>query len=332
MNLSITNLCNRRCDYCFQKTWYLSNKTHTNETTKEMSEEEFSFICDWMGKENEMLKLMGGEPLLHSNILRLIDIAKKHGKKITFISNISVDSALLQKVIRKENVVHFLINTDYPESQRELFLTNIKMIADTPRIDFGISSTLLPSKEDLDKSAERMQEVIEAILEYRPPFAFNIRLSPYCPMPNETFIPFDYSTHLAEYFNKIWNYGIIDTHFDCSVSLEEINQQAGEVYEKAGIKINRDNCGLRSEPKCPLDIMIDGSVIWCSSCNYIKIDNYNDYKNLKELEYKMQELWNDEFKNSKIKNPENNCGFCLAKEIAKKNEQIQIKMFKKRSN
>lgn len=294
-----------------------------------MTEEEFRSVCEWMGKDYEMLKLMGGEPLLHSNILKLIDIADEYGKKITFISNISVDTELIRKVISKNNVVHFLINTDFPENQRELFLTNIKVIADTPRINFGLSSTLLPSEEELEKSAERMFDVIEAILEYRPPFAFNIRLSPYCPMPNETFVPFDYSTHLAKYFNKIWNFGIIDTHFDCAVSFEEINRQAGEVYERAGIKINRENCGLREEPICPLDIMIDGSAIWCSSCNYIKVANYKDYKSPKELSEKMQELWNAEFKKSKIKNPEKNCGFCLAKEIAKKNE-IQIKMFKKR--
>ena len=52
MNLSITNECNRRCEYCFQKSWYLANK---KEDIKEMSLEDISRIIDMLGDEKTAL-------------------------------------------------------------------------------------------------------------------------------------------------------------------------------------------------------------------------------------------------------------------------------------
>ena len=52
MNVSITNACNRRCEYCFQRDWYLSKKANstTDESVIEMTTEEFAHLCDWAGR------------------------------------------------------------------------------------------------------------------------------------------------------------------------------------------------------------------------------------------------------------------------------------------
>ena len=85
VNLSITNACNRRCAYCFQKDWYLSKKTNafTDESVREMPLEEFEKLCTWVGKRNKTLKLLGGEPLLYSKLPELLDIAEKAKRRLS---------------------------------------------------------------------------------------------------------------------------------------------------------------------------------------------------------------------------------------------------------
>lgn len=324
MNISITNLCNRRCDYCFQKTWYLSNKTKITDDVHEMSLLEFKNLIEW-GNSVKFIKLMGGEPLMHSNINGILDIAGENGRDIVIISNISVDEDILNSVINNKyfnNVKSILVNTDYPKSQKEIFIKNLISLCKT-QVDISLSSTLLPNRIDLIKSADRLKQLIYIYSKYRDIRTLNIRLSPYCPLPGSKFIAYDYSSDLAEFFNIIWSYGPVNIHFDCTVLDSEINKQATEAYTKAGINIKKLACngcdGL------PFDVLVDGSIIWCSSCNYIKLDNYKNYKNFEEAKIALIEKWKlycDTVKDSY----DPNSSFCIAKEICK--NEIPIKMFK----
>lgn len=323
MNISITNLCNRRCDYCFQKTWYLSKKTHVEDSTKEMSVEDFSNLLTWSNVLH--IKLMGGEPLLHSKIKQLIAITYNQGKDVTLISNISVDHTIIQDLLSDKTsdcIKNFLINSDYPQSQRDIFEQNFEYIVSKTNIAVSISSTLLQNAEEITASAKRIKRLIKIYTQYRPIETLCVRLSPYCPMPGELYKEHDYSTELAEYFNILWSCGPIDIHFDCTVLDSEINPQATEVYRKAGIAIKKNRC----DGSCgmPLDFLIDGSVIWCSSCNYIKIDNYKEYRNIRELEQALIKKWHQYYDKLNISEmPES---FCLAKAVCK--NEIPIKMFK----
>lgn len=62
MNISITNLCNRRCEYCFQRGWYLSNKAYHDRSVNEMNINVFKDIIRWVGSQSN-ISIMGGEPL-----------------------------------------------------------------------------------------------------------------------------------------------------------------------------------------------------------------------------------------------------------------------------
>lgn len=334
MNLSITNLCNRRCDYCFQKTWYLSKKAYADDSVKEISLDEFDKFLDWLGEKNREVKLMGGEPLLHSKIDELLSIADKKDKGVVLISNISVDPEIMDKVLEHKNIISFLVNTDYPDSQKEVFFQNLEKITkeqvnrEKQKFSISLSSTLLPNENELLKSANRLASCLELIKQYRniDDFGISVRLSPYCPMPNEKFIPFDYSTILANFFNVVWKHGVVDTNFDCTVNKDEINDQAYKAYRSAGINIDRENCTC--ERGMPLDILIDGSVIWCSSCNFIRLNSWKDYDSLETVTEVLREKWYEEFHKFNIEIPDFNTGFCLAKTLTKKNNEFQIKMFK----
>lgn len=323
MNISITNLCNRRCDYCFQKTWYLSNKTHIEDSTIEMSVDQYAELLTWSNVLH--IKLMGGEPLLHSKIKQLIEVAYYQGKNVTLISNISVEPKIIENIFSDktcECIKSILVNSDYPTSQKDLFEKNFEYIVSQTRSDVSISSTLLQNHDDIMESAERISRLVKIYTRYRPIETLCVRLSPYCPKPGEHYKEYDYSTELAEYFNILWSNGPVEAHFDCTVLDSEINPQAAEAYQKAGINVGKSRCDGHNG--MPLDFLVDGSVVWCSSCNYIKVDNYKDYRNIREVELALIKKWHDYYHTLGIDPmPES---FCLAKAVCK--NEVPIKMFK----
>ena len=85
MNLSITNVCSRRCEYCFQKDWYLAKSA---DTIQEMSLENIERIINFAG--NEYINILGGEPLLHSKLEEIICLFKRYKIPIRILSNFNV--------------------------------------------------------------------------------------------------------------------------------------------------------------------------------------------------------------------------------------------------
>src|SRR4030042_1647517 len=86
--LSVTYVCNSRCPGC----------PYTNSTIREtykdasfMPADLFKKIADECGKYGAYLRLSGGgEPLLHPQMVDLIEYAKSKGAKIGLITNGSV--------------------------------------------------------------------------------------------------------------------------------------------------------------------------------------------------------------------------------------------------
>ena len=78
MNLCLTNVCNRRCEYCFQKEWFLAN---SKSEIKEMSLENVEKIFTWLKDDKDTLKILGGEPLLYSKLDDFFELALKFNKK-----------------------------------------------------------------------------------------------------------------------------------------------------------------------------------------------------------------------------------------------------------
>lgn len=95
MNISITNLCNRRCEYCFQRGWYLSNKAYHDRSVNEMNINVFKDIIRWVGSQSN-ISIMGGEPLMHSQIHEIMNYCATLPNDILWISNISIPHELDQ--------------------------------------------------------------------------------------------------------------------------------------------------------------------------------------------------------------------------------------------
>lgn len=89
-NIFLTNICNNNCSYCFVK----NNSNNFESAEKFISFEQYKKTINWMykniecPKEDRKLQLLGGEPLLHPEISKLIKFATiKDFDEITIFSN-----------------------------------------------------------------------------------------------------------------------------------------------------------------------------------------------------------------------------------------------------
>lgn len=313
MNLSITNECNRRCEYCFQKEWYLSSNSNS---VKEMSLETVEQIIKMMTDDIKHLKLLGGEPLLHSNLFDILDVIKFYGKTATMISNITVEKEKLERIMidYDDVVTSWLINTDFPNSHREQFLDNITLFKDYERI--SLSTTLLPNTEKILESADRILDILEVLSNRED---IRIRVSPMSPNHKDD-IFYDYTLDIIKFIERIWSKGLRNISFDCVINACEIHPELIDMFERNEYLEYKNHqcrgCG-------PFDILVDNSVIYCSSTyNTIRLENIFDYKTIKEAEDAMTTEWRNYWKTHQLSCNYKNCnhfnpaycqGLCPAK-------------------
>lgn len=312
MNLCITNLCNRRCEYCFQKDWFLAN---SKEEFQEMSLETIEEIFKWY--QNNNLKILGGEPLLYSKLDELFELAKKYNKKINVISNISINENKFKDIIDKyinDPIVSFLINTDYPKHQEDIFFTNLQYLVKNKKLGFSLSTTLLPDKNKIKESQNRLVKILKNIKFARE--NISIRISPCEPSNFLKYNSYNYTIDIYNLYLKLNRIRPnINIHFDCPVNACEINYNFF-IEKNCHIFFNTDTCFN----EMPFDILPDKSAIWCSSLKEFKINNIFNYNNIneciKELQNQYKQYWNKnnllcDYKNC---NQYGHCnGFCIAK-------------------
>lgn len=318
MNISITNDCNRRCQYCFQKDWYLSKKMHTDFT--EMSPETFEQLLFWFydGSHHALpdlyFKLLGGEPLLHSEIFTLLNIVNSFKARTTIISNISIEEDKFKYLLDNYTigpgacVDGFLVNSDYPDSQRDVFLHNYQNLCKTP-VTFAISTTLLPGEKEVNEASERIGELIDIYKSIRyNTNTLRIRIAPYCPNPSKEakFNFYNFSIDVANFFNNVWQHGMTEAGFDCPVNYCEFDESAIESFRNMGIQMNTSECNPPSG--CPFDVLVDNSVIWCSSSNFIKLDDWREYRNYSDAMNAMAQKWREYWMSTSFKCDINGCG------------------------
>lgn len=314
MNLSLTNECNRRCDYCFQKSWYLAEK---KEDIKEMSLETVEKVFDWMDDINHT-SILGGEPLLYSKIHEFFELAIQKKKTINVISNISCNYDLLKDILEKYTknpIVHWLINTDYPKSQKNLFIKNFELFYENN--DFTLSTTLLPDKNKIMESADRINELLDMLYDRS---GVEIRISPMAPNHLTNYKFYDYSLDIIEFISRVWDKGLCKIGFDCTVNGCEVNPLLSNTFKNYNNHITFKNNPCNTSGA--FDILVDNSLIYCSSCNFIKLDNFMDYKNIHKAKEAMHEEWKKywlnttllcNYKNCDNFNPATCLGVCAAK-------------------
>lgn len=335
MNISITNVCNRRCEYCFQKGWYLSKKASPigDDTAIEMPLNEFESLCAW-SPTVKVIKLMGGEPLMHSHLPDFMAIAARYDKRVVFISNISIDERAFADLCDAfeqsgSTVRSFLVNTDYPNSQESTFKTNLRRLCRS-QLGLSFSTTLLPDEANTRKAIERLSELSEIYKQNRGSLnGFCVRLSPYAPNPfkPQNFQIHDFTENIISLMTALRNKGVMEFGFDCKVNHCELWTEFIDACRNDGIRILTERCC--PEIGMPFDVLVDHSVIWCSSANFLRLNDWRKYPDFeaarRELSNQYYEWWRKHGESEKCRTcAKHTPGYCSGMCIAKTNNLLSL--------
>ena len=280
MNISITNACNRRCKYCFQKEWYLSKDI------REMSVESFRELIAWVGNKTHF-NLLGGEPLLHSRLADLLQIVKINNKQCTLITNLSAPIDHIERYYKDNTIASMMINADYSAVQKQLFLNNLETIFKN-KVLCSISTTLLPDTASQLQSLNRLLQIREMYKDITGSYKhLAFRISPYSPN-GKAFKIHNFSNDLINFIHDLRCSGEIGITMDCHLNRCELDQYTERMFQNVNIRIPR----VCNECDCAFDILVDGSIIYCSSAREIKLDNWRDYPTLKDARKALAQKYN----------------------------------------
>ncbi len=110
-NLYITNFCNGRCHYCCLKEWTSDDPGKA----LNMSFSDLDRVIDWLkGSNIAFVQLMGGEPMLHPEVVEVVRRLRGSGITVrTILTNGLADTGLFERV-SEEVEANWLVNVNPP--------------------------------------------------------------------------------------------------------------------------------------------------------------------------------------------------------------------------
>lgn len=140
-NILITNVCNQRCDFCFAQT-EMGNKN----IPKEMNLKDYKNLLNRLKKMKTLssIKLLGGEPMLHSHIKDIIIYTLNHFKTAQIFTNGLFSEKMHTFLKRYGHRLIFIVNISTPGFQenrrlRNIVLKNIKTLTRTNQVVLSIT-------------------------------------------------------------------------------------------------------------------------------------------------------------------------------------------------
>ncbi len=130
-NILLTNFCNRKCPYCFAQN-EMRNASGRGKKD-ELSFKNLKIILDFLEKSGEkIVRLMGGEPTLHSKFKQIIDYILSRGFRIYIFTNGLFSEKIAGFLASKGKLIKYSFNIDSPKmySSRSwrLISGNLKII------------------------------------------------------------------------------------------------------------------------------------------------------------------------------------------------------------
>lgn len=314
MNVCVTNRCSRRCEYCFQREWFLESPERP---LQEMPISLFKTALDIM--QEQSIQLLGGEPLLYTHLDELFQICRERKITVSMLSNISVDTELFEKVVTKNHdvICGWLINSDYADGQEEMFLRNLQIVRKFfPQKNACLGMTIVPNPERAALYVRRMLNILSKTIKKGE--VMKIRLSTTTPTGNDVYRTYDYSELLAQMANRInAEFPNVGFYFDCAPTFCEVND---DFYQRMGMLVKTSDRMFCSEPL--IDVMPDGSVCWCSSAHFIRVPDIRAFSSGGEVSAALIKLWrqywqeigiDDRCRGCEFLSPAKCTGWCAAK-------------------
>jgi MoaA/NifB/PqqE/SkfB family radical SAM enzyme len=138
-NTLLTNYCNQNCSYCFAKEEMIKSKV------KEMSLVNFKRLVEILKKNDiHTLRLMGGEPTLHTKFKDIIKIGVKNFKNILVFTNGLIPAENFPTLKKNIKKISFNFNLNTPafeksESKREKIIRLIKEFSKKTKVNVGFT-------------------------------------------------------------------------------------------------------------------------------------------------------------------------------------------------
>ena len=109
-NILITNSCNQKCSYCFAADEFKKKKN------QEIKLSNFKKVLDFLKKSDDnIVRLMGGEPTLHSRFKDIIEYSLKNKFLVQIFTNGIFNNNILKFLLTKKDLIKYSFNINSPE-------------------------------------------------------------------------------------------------------------------------------------------------------------------------------------------------------------------------
>jgi MoaA/NifB/PqqE/SkfB family radical SAM enzyme len=285
-----------------------------------MSYEMFEDILRW-GKQEKIIGLLGGEPTLHPDIIKMVLLAKKQAS-VGLFTNLLCRREIIEEYINIGNV-GLLVNSTYRESLKDLFFTNTeflyknknKLLSNNVVYSYGI--TLMNDEVQDEKNINKILDIVKLF----PDFIKSIRIGLAVPYDNREFKLLSYNKVFKDFKNKLFNLTEdVNIYFDCPTNNCQISPRLmGECMENKKILDFRLNCS-----DCIFEVLADGKIVYCFACpkDFLTIESYKKFNSseavrrwynvhvrdyLKKYRYQCKNLSDNKYCSNSVCN-----GVCLA--------------------
>lgn len=158
MILTITNQCNRRCEFCFEGAF-------RDAPPAMMSLADVEDLCEFFEiparRSDAYATILGGEPTLHPELLQIIDLLRSHhpALRILLLTNLLCDSDLLYELHGRR--MSLLVNLVSPEQNspvhNDLLETNLALLNGLDGLLVTYAVTITTPDQDFDFLYERLR-------------------------------------------------------------------------------------------------------------------------------------------------------------------------------
>lgn len=155
-NILITNYCNQSCRFCFASK---EMRRKSNEVPFIIFDQ-FKKIASKVSKKYSFIRLMGGEPLIHPEVAKILLYASIHFSHVQIFTN-GLFSDMISELVRSLSNIQLIINCSTPAYQgnKEARLKIINNIQQIGAAACSISITLQKGDDGLEIARNILQDM-----------------------------------------------------------------------------------------------------------------------------------------------------------------------------
>jgi len=247
-NIAITSECNLHCRYCFTQGEFKSGVRNYGHMTQRIFESALDFV---MRSKCGQIRILGGEPTLHPQVIPFLEMAQRTGQPIRLFSNGLMPDAVLECLsAMPEDVITVIVNLTHWDEMPEL----------TPRLKKTLSALnrkIMPGV-NIAHRATRLNFLLNLIRDFNLMKQIRLGLAHPCIGYQNTYLPpkhYSLVGHRIADFARAARAQSITINLDCGVVPCMFN---GENMSALGLN---PMAGTHCEP-IP-DILPDGNIVPC---------------------------------------------------------------------